>query len=913
MSTLPRSPYKYLDYYEFDDRDIFFGREPEILTLLADIVVSRLVVLFAKTGTGKTSLINAGVRPRLEDRDYKTFLVQVRQDPVASLRKELGLLNSSKESLMEELEYLFKETHKKPLVLFFDQFEEFFTYIKADSEAGLKFISDIADIYENPDSGVHIVFSMREEWFFELDAFRDKIPTIFHNESNLRLRWFDESQAREAIKRPAEKFGVIIEDKLVDKLIADLSDNGMVEPAQLQIICDALWREREHDQIKLSHYQKSGWQLGEANIARQILYRRLEDEFEKIETEEQLRLLNRLLPQLRTPPPRSIKYVRDLVGLIKDLETDEASLQDLIQHLESSQLIRTGVRDALPVIELLHDYLVEYLDKLAIRVRAVWPRRILRAGWKAYKRDRELLASDDVVKVSEYVRDEDVRKLILGNDEAELLFRSSLEYGLDMHVWFNLTSKYDVSTWGILKEVLQAGSGVEVGDEYLVRASNAIYLLAQLLVAEQHASSAFELLREVLGQPLLATTIIKNLERYETPLAIDLLRAALQHKTVSSQACEVLRRFATSKRSQATASLAQVVLNQLGVEDEITSQEEEAGGPLDKVAEAEKRPLDFSHLSTHFKVVSRSLIEGYVVILLGNGVNLVGRSPEGSWVIGESLPSNLELAMHLSQFYAYPQNEVIDLARVAQYAGGIHGVGPLYETLANIFDFDYTPNPIHLFCASLPARLREKNLRSSLYPLRKRLILITTNYDRVIENAFDRAGEPYHVLSYIANAYGPGMAGNFLHYSPDNRTPVFLETHSTDLENDSYPIIIKAYGSVFPTQSSSFNDAAKYATFVITEDDHLRYSRSADLNLSLPIAIRATLKNSGYLVLGHRADSWHERALIYSLREKGNISRQSWVVNPRTNVLETSWLTSQNMEIVSANLDEYINNLAMYF
>src|SRR5215218_5120200 len=101
--TLPGSPYKYLDYYDLNDRDIFFGRESEILTLLADIVVGRLVVLFARTGTGKTSLINAGVRPRLEERDYKTFLVQVRQDPAESLRRELGLLNSSKESLIEEL------------------------------------------------------------------------------------------------------------------------------------------------------------------------------------------------------------------------------------------------------------------------------------------------------------------------------------------------------------------------------------------------------------------------------------------------------------------------------------------------------------------------------------------------------------------------------------------------------------------------------------------------------------------------------------------------------------------------------------------------------------------------------------------------------------------------------------------
>jgi hypothetical protein len=905
------SPYKYLNYYELSDKDIFFGRESEILTLLADIVVSRLVVLFAKTGTGKTSLINAGVRPRLEERDYKTFMVQVRQDPVESLRKELGLPNPPSESLMDELEYLSKEVYKKPLVLFFDQFEEFFTYIKADSDAGLKFISDIADIYENQDSGVHIVFSMREEWFYELDAFRDKIPAIFHNESNLRLRWFDESQAREAIKRPAEQFGVTIDDELVDKLIADLSDNGMVEPAQLQIICDALWREREHGQIKLSHYQKSGWQGGEVNIARQILYRRLENEFEKIETEEQLRLLNRLLPQLRTPPPRSIKYVRDIVGLVKDLETDEESLQDLIQHLESSQLIRTSVRDALPVIELLHDYLVEYLDKLAIRVRVVWPRRILRAGLEAYKRDGELLLPDDVVKVSEYLRDEDVKKLTLGDAEAELLFRSALEYGIDMHVWFNLTSKYDVRTWAILKEILRAGSGTGVGDESLVRASNAIYLLAQMLVDVSQALSAFELLREALKQPVLAATVIKNLERYETPLAVELLRTALQYVTISSQAREVLKRFAASKRSQALASLAQKVLSQSKLKGEIETQEETLGRTEDKEAETEKRPLDASPLSTHFKVVSHSLMNGQVVLLLGNGVNLAGRSEE--WIIGESLPSKLELASHLSRLYYYPQDEVIELAKVAQYVKVIHGLGPLYDSLSNIFDSDYSPNLIHQFCASLPARLREKNLPHSSYPLRRRLILITTNYDRVMESAFERAGEPYHVLSYIAVADDYEMVGKFLHYSPDKRMTVILETHYTGLEQDSYPVIIKMYGSIPLTLSPDRDDPEyRYPNFVISEDDHVQYSRRADLSLSLPIVIRAILKNSGYLVLGHGVRHWHERALIYGLCGAGNLSWQSWVVNFSTNMLETRWLASQNMEVIDASLEEYINRLAMY-
>lgn len=903
---MPDSPYKYLDYYDVGDKDIFFGREPEIVTLLADIVVSRLVVLFAKTGTGKTSLINAGVRPRLEERDYKTFIVQVRQDPVASLRRELGLPGQARESLAEELEHLSAEVYQKPLVLFFDQFEEFFTYVRADSPEGLKFISDIADINENQESGLHVVFSMREEWFSELDAFRDKIPTIFHNESNLRLRWFDESQAREAIKHPAQTFGVTIDDGLVDRLIADLSDNGMIEPAQLQIICDALWREREDGRITLSHYQKSGWREGEPNIARQILYRRLGDEFEKIETEKQLRLLNRLLPQLRTPPPRSIKYVRDIVGLAKELETDEESLLDLTRRLESSRLIRTGVRDALPVIELLHDYLVEYLDKLAIRIRAVWPRRLLRAGLEAYRRNGTLLPDDDVASITEYVKDEDVKRLTLGREEAELLFRSSLEYGLDMHGWFNLAAKYDVRTWDILREEIQAGGGAGVSDHL-------IYLLAQLLSDEPQAPAALELLLEALGQKSLAETVVKSLERHETVPAVDLLQAALGYDYASSHAREVLKRFAASKRNDDVASLARTALRTLTVEGETESRDEGRDRILDKESISESPDLYSPPPKTHFTVVSRALLERRMIVLLGSGINLADRSPGVNWAIGKSLPGALELATYLAERFSCPPELGLELPRVAQHAKLMYGLGPLYETLNDILDADYAPNPVHKFCASLPAIMRENGSLPGPNPLRRRLILITTNFDNVLEVAFEMAGEPYHVLTYIAAAADYEVAGRFLHRSPDGLLVVIHDGREyIGIADDAHPVIIKICGSVNRYSVNRYGDSGtSYSSFVISEDDHLQFYRRADLSRALPSEISASVKNCGFLVLGQRMSGWHERALMDSLWGQ-RLSYRSWVVNLNATSLETLWLARQGVDVINTNLEEYVHKLATH-
>ncbi|HEV8461928.1 MAG TPA: hypothetical protein VGQ38_14600, partial [Gaiellaceae bacterium] len=124
------SPYKFLDSYELEDAPLFFGRELETKILLADIVTTRLVVLFAKTGTGKTSLINAGVRPSLHSRGYGTFFIRVQDDPMRSARltieRELGRRLPAGEEFATQLEHL---ADAQPIVLFFDQFEEFFLYV----------------------------------------------------------------------------------------------------------------------------------------------------------------------------------------------------------------------------------------------------------------------------------------------------------------------------------------------------------------------------------------------------------------------------------------------------------------------------------------------------------------------------------------------------------------------------------------------------------------------------------------------------------------------------------------------------------------------------------------------------------------------------------------------------------------
>ena len=76
---LTKPPYKFLDYYESDDRDIFYGRQIESVRFFRLVLSHRLTVLFGASGTGKTSLLKAGVLPNL--REDRVACVRVEATP----------------------------------------------------------------------------------------------------------------------------------------------------------------------------------------------------------------------------------------------------------------------------------------------------------------------------------------------------------------------------------------------------------------------------------------------------------------------------------------------------------------------------------------------------------------------------------------------------------------------------------------------------------------------------------------------------------------------------------------------------------------------------------------------------------------------------------------------------------------
>src|SRR5262249_33987359 len=144
----------------------------------------------------------------------------------------------------------------------------------------------------------------------------------------------------------------------------------------------------------------------------------------------------------------------------------------------------------------------------------------------------------------------------------------------------------------------------------------------------------------------------------------------------------------------------------------------------------------------HYLLVADLISDGEVIPFLGAGANMCDRPDETQWSAGEFLPSGAELAQALAQRSRYPASDRLDLLRVSQYVDAILGQKQLYRYLREIFAVDYPPSSLHAFIAELPELLRERGS--------PQLLVITTNYDDLVERALDERGEAYDVVSYEA-------------------------------------------------------------------------------------------------------------------------------------------------------------------
>ena len=266
----PERPYVGVRPFERVEQSIFFGRERDAVFICSKIFAARLMLLYAPSGTGKSSILRTLVIPELESQHARTLYFDSWSagDPLEALRDELVAIATScgvadvgvGAPTLAELVAMVISADDRTVVLVLDQFEE----LLAPSHAAQldRFRRELRQLVRSAGPDVRVVLSLREEHLAALEPFREDILELF--QSTYRLEPLRSADLRKAIQGPAAMFGVEWEPKLVDDLVKDLKASGsdVVELPMLQLVCDQLWSARRSDpKLSVSLYEG----LGRAN------------------------------------------------------------------------------------------------------------------------------------------------------------------------------------------------------------------------------------------------------------------------------------------------------------------------------------------------------------------------------------------------------------------------------------------------------------------------------------------------------------------------------------------------------------------------------------------------------------------------------------------------------------------------
>ena len=201
-------PYKFLDYYTEQDAGLFFGREPEVEAICSQIIAHGSFILHGRSGVGKSSIMRAGLMPRLKSEGHLAFVVRSFTAPLHHMEVALAEVcgtdpHGAGSTLDVLVANLAASDPSRCIVFFFDQFEEFFSLLAEQDRT--RFLNAARRITAAEQSPVRMVFALREDMLAEMSQLKTAIPQIFHHE--YRLTRLSREQASRAITEPARAVG----------------------------------------------------------------------------------------------------------------------------------------------------------------------------------------------------------------------------------------------------------------------------------------------------------------------------------------------------------------------------------------------------------------------------------------------------------------------------------------------------------------------------------------------------------------------------------------------------------------------------------------------------------------------------------------------------------------------------------
>ncbi|MEJ3744595.1 helix-turn-helix domain-containing protein [Actinomycetes bacterium KLBMP 9797] len=247
-------PYRGLLAYGVDDADWFFGRDRIVTQVAGMLSRQRLVAVFGASGSGKSSLLRAGLMPAMSGDERVPVLLTPGAEPLAALRQALERVPADRDG-----------------VLVVDQFEELFTLCPDPAERA-EFVAEISQLVTDPATRTRVVIGVRAD-FYGHCAEVPALATLLAG-ANIPVGPLSEDELRDAITAPARRAGLSVERALVTKVLADAAG----QPGALPLMSHALletWRQRRSDVLTVGGYEAVGGLAGAIAQTAESMYQGL--------------------------------------------------------------------------------------------------------------------------------------------------------------------------------------------------------------------------------------------------------------------------------------------------------------------------------------------------------------------------------------------------------------------------------------------------------------------------------------------------------------------------------------------------------------------------------------------------------------------------------------------------------------
>ncbi|NUP24939.1 MAG: helix-turn-helix domain-containing protein [Streptomyces sp.] len=335
-----KPPYRGLARFEPDDSDLFFGREALVADLVGMVREHRFAAVFGPSGSGKSSLLRAGLVPGL------------RQAAAGERPALIRVLTPGERPARTHEQALVPRAGDADTWVIVDQFEELFTLCR-DREERDRFLDLLLDA-RRPESRLRVVVAVRGDFYGHCADHRALAEAVCR--ANLLVGPMSRDELREVITGPATAAGLNVERSLTAEILDEVVDR----PGALPMLSHALletWRRRRGRLLTLAAYEETGGVRGAIAATAEEVYGALPG--------EQGRIARRILLRLIAPGDGTADTRRPAS------RTELGSgARDVLERLVAARLVTLDG----DTVELAHEALI-----------TGWPRL---AGWIEEGRDR---------------------------------------------------------------------------------------------------------------------------------------------------------------------------------------------------------------------------------------------------------------------------------------------------------------------------------------------------------------------------------------------------------------------------------------------------------------------------------------------------------------------------------------------